>query len=108
MTGGEGKRCGATAGVPGEMERLPAAPVGLTEHPGDFGIEAVIARRLRIRVHLEVFGYGVSIRSKRREERAIGRFRRKHAPRQEDRPKRQAAFLSHRCHVCNRRHKLPA
>jgi hypothetical protein len=70
------------------VKTLPGALVHRTEQSVDLELEAVITRRLRRRVDLQVLRNGVHIRAKRLDERAIGQLSRQDASRQQNDPKR--------------------
>jgi hypothetical protein len=60
------------------MKPLPAARIRLAHHTRDLGVEAVVLRRLRRCVDLEVLRDRVDIRTERGDETAVGEIGRQH------------------------------
>ena len=81
---GEGDRGGSPARVPDEMEPLPAVRVRLAQYALDLDLEAVVLRRLRRCVNLEILRDRFNVRAKRGDERAVRRLCREHRPRKQN------------------------
>ena len=66
------------------MKPLPIIRVGLVQHAGDLDVEAVVVRRLRRCVELEVLRNRLDVRAERGEERGVRKLGGEHGAGKQD------------------------